>query len=197
MSYEYSLAVYKNVKNTTPTQQAVLAALAFCRNHKTGQCNPSHQTLSDMTHFGANTIPRAIKELESSGYLTRKLAKRKGANPSYHYVLTLPLDGCRRKNAGIDAADADGDAGEPRLSPKGDASIPAAPAPAPHGDGTYPPQRCDRPTTERGASPHRGETVPPQWGVKEKLKNQNQPTIQPMAVWMVRWMGVLIFLKIL
>ena len=61
MSYEYSKVVYRQVHDTTPTEQSVLAALAFCHNGKTGRCDPSRTTIGEMTHFGkcaeGQTIP--------------------------------------------------------------------------------------------------------------------------------------------
>lgn len=70
MSYEYSKAVYWNVHDTSPTEQSVLAALAFCHNRETGRCDPSASTISDMTHFGVSSVNRALVSLKDKHYIS-------------------------------------------------------------------------------------------------------------------------------
>ena len=70
MSYEYSKAVYWSVRDTSSTEQSVLAALAFCHNHKTGRCDPSASTLSDMTHFGRASVNRALASLREKNRIS-------------------------------------------------------------------------------------------------------------------------------
>ena len=70
MSYEYSKAVYWNVHDTSPTEQSVLAALAFCHNRETGRCDPSASTISDMTHFGRASVNRALVSLKDKHYIS-------------------------------------------------------------------------------------------------------------------------------
>ena len=70
MSYEYSKAVYWSVRDTSSTEQSVLAALAFCHNSKTGRCDPSASTLSDMTHFGRASVNRALASLREKNRIS-------------------------------------------------------------------------------------------------------------------------------
>ena len=70
MSYEYSKVVYWQVHDTTPTEQSVLAALAFCHNGKTGRCDPSATTISEMTHFGKASVRRALGALKDKNYIS-------------------------------------------------------------------------------------------------------------------------------
>lgn len=70
MSFECSKAVYWNVHDTSPTEQSVLAALAFCHNSKTGRCDPSASTISDMTHFGRASVNRALVSLKGKHYIS-------------------------------------------------------------------------------------------------------------------------------
>jgi hypothetical protein len=70
MSYEYSKVVYWQVHDTTPTEQSVLAALAFCHNSKTGRCDPSATTIGEMTHFGKSSVRRALDTLKEKNYIS-------------------------------------------------------------------------------------------------------------------------------
>ena len=70
MSYEYSKVVYWQVHDTTPTEQSVLAALAFCHNSKTGRCDPSKKTIGEMTHFGESSVRRALDMLKEKNYIS-------------------------------------------------------------------------------------------------------------------------------
>ena len=70
MSYEYSNVVYWHVHDTTPTEQSVLAALAFCHNSKTGRCDPSATTICEMTHFGKSSVKRALGTLKDKNYIS-------------------------------------------------------------------------------------------------------------------------------
>jgi len=70
MSYEYSSAVYWQVHDTTPTEQSVLAALAFCHNSRTGRCDPSAATISEMTHFGRASVNRALISLRDKNRIS-------------------------------------------------------------------------------------------------------------------------------
>lgn len=93
MSIECSKAVYWNVHDTSPAQQSVLAALAFCHNSKTGRCDPSVSTISDMTHFGRSSVNRALDKLKEKHYITwisGGKGKKAEAN-SNKYTLYLPV----------------------------------------------------------------------------------------------------------
>ena len=70
MSYECSKAVYWNVHDTSPTEQSVLAAPAFCHNSETGRCDPSASTISDMTHFGVSSVNHALVSLKDKHYIS-------------------------------------------------------------------------------------------------------------------------------
>jgi len=70
MSFAYSKAVYWEVHDTTPTEQSVLAALAFCHNKDTGRCDPSAATISEMTHFGKASVNRALVSLRDKNRIS-------------------------------------------------------------------------------------------------------------------------------
>ena len=91
MSYEYSKAVYWNIRDTSPTEQSVLAALAFCHNSKTGRCDPSTTTISEMTHFGVASVNRALVSLKEKNYISWISGRnsKKGGAVSNKYTLYL------------------------------------------------------------------------------------------------------------
>ena len=94
MSFEYSKAVYWNVHDTSPAQQSVLAALAFCHNSKTGRCDPSVSTITDMTHFGRETVYRALNDLKDKLHYITWISGGKGKKAeanSNKYTLYLPV----------------------------------------------------------------------------------------------------------
>ena len=94
MSYEYSKAVYWNIRDTSPTEQSVLAALAFCHNSKTGRCDPSTTTISEMTHFGRASVIRALSSLKDKNYISwiagGKGKKGEANSNKYTFFLSTP-----------------------------------------------------------------------------------------------------------
>ena len=44
--------------------------MAFCHNRKTGRCDPSASTISDMTHFGLSSVNRALVSLKDKNYIS-------------------------------------------------------------------------------------------------------------------------------
>lgn len=99
MSYESSNKVYWNAKRTSASEQAILAALAFCQNHETGQCNPSIQTLSEMTHFGLTAIKSARSQLKKLGYISWATQDDGSRCSTCEYVLKLPSQPDRSPDA--------------------------------------------------------------------------------------------------
>lgn len=93
MSYEYSKVVYWQVHDTTPTEQSVLAALAFCHNSKTGRCDPSATTIGEMTHFGESSVRRALDALKEKNYISWISGGKGKRNESNSNKYTLYLSG--------------------------------------------------------------------------------------------------------
>jgi len=60
----------RQIHDTTPTEQSVLAALAFYHNSKTGRCDPSRTTIGEMTHFGKSSVRRALDTLKEKNYIS-------------------------------------------------------------------------------------------------------------------------------
>lgn len=54
-------------------QKLVLVVLADCMNEKTGQCNPSVTTITDMAGIAKSTVKKILKELETAGLISRSL----------------------------------------------------------------------------------------------------------------------------
>ena len=99
MGFKLVDAVYRLDRNvTTPSEQAVLLALAFRANDKTLLCYPKQETLAEMTHLSRSTVALALNALRRKGILNWKsggLAGRRGrlgqalAND---YSLKLPIN---------------------------------------------------------------------------------------------------------
>lgn len=66
---------------TRAAPKAVLLALAFRRNDKTGRCDPSIPGLAEMTCLSGRSVIRAIQELETSGIVC--VQKISGARSNY------------------------------------------------------------------------------------------------------------------
>ena len=97
MGFKLVGRVYELGKDlTSPSEQAVLLALAFCANDKTGLCYPKQETLAQMTHMSRATVANALNALREIGLIQWKsggLANRKGKfgkTLSNDYTLTLP-----------------------------------------------------------------------------------------------------------
>jgi hypothetical protein len=82
MSLKLLEDVYKLDKNdTTPTEQAVLVALAYRANDKTRLCFPKQETIAAMTHLSRSTIQLALNSLREHGFIEWKsggLTKKRG-----------------------------------------------------------------------------------------------------------------------
>ena len=82
MGFKLVGRVYELGKDlTSPSEQAVLLALAFCANDKTGLCYPKQETLAQMTHMSRATVANALNALREIGLIQWKsggLANRKG-----------------------------------------------------------------------------------------------------------------------
>lgn len=68
----------------TPADKLVYNALAMHRNHKTGRCDPGRVTLSKDTALSVKSVSRALKNLEQTGAIIRKM--RQGIDTNF----TLP-----------------------------------------------------------------------------------------------------------
>ena len=86
MGYKLADAVYRLKKGaTTPSEQAVLLALAFRANDNTLFCYPRQETLSDMTHLSRSTVIAALRSLKARGFVDWKkggktVKRRKGGH---------------------------------------------------------------------------------------------------------------------
>lgn len=107
MGFKLVDAVYRLDRNvTTPSEQAVLLALAFRANDKTLLCYPKQETLAEMTHLSRSTVALALNKLKRKGILDWRSggpAKRRGkfgqvlAND---YSLKLPKSAGKDKKQG-------------------------------------------------------------------------------------------------
>jgi hypothetical protein len=98
MGFKLVERVYTLKKDaTSPSEQAVLLALAYRANDKTLLCYPKQETLAEMTHLSRSTVAAALNGLKKSGYISWKsggLANKKGKNGrtlSNDYKLNLSL----------------------------------------------------------------------------------------------------------
>ena len=84
-------------KATSPSEQAVLLALAYRANDRTLFCYPKQETLAEMTHLSRATVVNALNALRRNDFIDWKsggLANKKGkyGRPlSNDYKLNLPL----------------------------------------------------------------------------------------------------------
>ena len=145
MTFAYIWSVFKKVDDVAPRDKLVLAALAFCRDYKTGLCNPSYKTIARMTGFKDSTVENSVKHLlEKTDYLEKKSGISQEGNTSNQYTLHLPLDECPeslRKGLNLDCKSAEkGSAAYGGNPPAQGNSTPAAVEPYPHGGGTLPSQ---------------------------------------------------------
>ena len=70
MGFKLTEAVYRLPKDaTSPTEQAVLVALAFRANDQTERCFPTQGTLEEMTHLSRSAIANALNALRENGLL--------------------------------------------------------------------------------------------------------------------------------
>lgn len=66
MGYHLAETVYRIGREiTSPSEQAVLAALAFRANDSTLRCYPKQDTLVRMTHLSRSTVAAALKSLKA------------------------------------------------------------------------------------------------------------------------------------
>ena len=71
MGFKLAEAVYKIGREaTTPTEQAVLVALAFRANDNTLLCYPKQDTLVEMTHLSRSTVAAALKSLHKKQFVS-------------------------------------------------------------------------------------------------------------------------------
>ena len=98
MGFKLVERVYTLKKDaTSPSEQAVLLALAYRANDRTLLCYPKQETLAEMTHLSRSAVARALNVLRENGFITWKsggLANKKGkcGRPlSNDYKLNLPL----------------------------------------------------------------------------------------------------------
>ena len=84
MGFKLVERVYTLKKDaTSPSEQAVLLALAYRANDKTLLCYPKQETLAEMTHLSRATVANALNALRGKGFISWKsggLANKKGKN---------------------------------------------------------------------------------------------------------------------
>ena len=97
MGFKLVDRVYRlNRTLTSPSEQAVLLALAYRANDATLLCYPKQETLVQMTHLSRSAVARALNELREHGFIKWKsggLANKKGkyGRPlANDYTLILP-----------------------------------------------------------------------------------------------------------
>ena len=97
MGFKLVERVYNLDKDaTSPSEQAVLLALAYRANDKTLFCYPKQETLAQMTHLSRATVVNALNALRRNGLIDWKsggLANKKGKfgkTLSNDYKLNLP-----------------------------------------------------------------------------------------------------------
>lgn len=134
MSIIHTNAVYYGVHDTTPTQQSVLAALAYRFNIKDRKCFPSIDMLCNMTHLGRSTVIRALKDLHDMKYISWTSGGKNG--DCYYrnkYALYLPIQDAEGDDTGGDDPSQSDTSPVPQL----DSPCPAAGLP-PSQSGTTP-----------------------------------------------------------
>ena len=98
MGFKLVDAVYRLDRNvTSPSEQAVLLALAFRANDKTLLCYPKQETLSAMTHLSRSAVAKALNTLKRNGIIDWNrggVSARRGKygqTLSNDYKLKLPM----------------------------------------------------------------------------------------------------------
>jgi predicted transcriptional regulator len=87
MSYQL-MAWACDQRTGSPTDKAVLLALANRANHDTGLCCPSVARIADETELGESTVKRALTRLVENGFVRRERRRREdGALGTYDYYL--------------------------------------------------------------------------------------------------------------
>ena len=129
MGYHLAETVYRIERGiTSPSEQAVLAALAFRTNDKTLLCYPKQDTIVRMTHLSRSTVAAALKSLRAKKFITwirggNAVKRRKGGSTvSNVYALNIrmlgeltgrkmPIAEAAAKLGAAEAGDAKPDAG--------------------------------------------------------------------------------------
>ena len=92
MGFKYTDRVYKDVRSTSGTEQAVLALLAHFADDKTGQCFPAINTLAEQTRLNRATVFRILDSLKEKGLVKWITGGRQknGRAVSNLYKIVLP-----------------------------------------------------------------------------------------------------------
>lgn len=69
MGFKLLSRVYSEIRNTSPTEQAILAYLAFRASDETKRCFPSRNAIEDATHFGQTAINNGLNGLHEKEIL--------------------------------------------------------------------------------------------------------------------------------
>lgn len=98
MGYHLAETVYRIGREiTSPSEQAVLAALAFRANDTTLRCYPKQDTLVRMTHLSRSTVAAALKSLRAKRFINwirgGNVVKRRkgGCSVSNVYALNVRM----------------------------------------------------------------------------------------------------------
>lgn len=71
MGFRIASFVYRLARvHTTPSEQAVLSALAFRADDRTLLCYPKQDTLVAMTHLSRSTVAAALRSLRRKGFIS-------------------------------------------------------------------------------------------------------------------------------
>ena len=77
MGFKLTSRVYAEITNTTPTEQAILAYLAFRADDETGKCFPTRDTIQSATHFGMSGVTNGLNGLREKNILKWNKGGRK------------------------------------------------------------------------------------------------------------------------
>ncbi len=119
MGFHYTKRVFDLVRDTTSTEQLLLALLAHMANDKTGMCFPAINTLAEKSRLSRSAVIRSLDSLRRKGYIDWKA--REGRKPnqvlSNLYTLTLPVQPSDADELSVAASDTPGSPQPPPQSP--------------------------------------------------------------------------------
>ncbi|TXH10074.1 MAG: helix-turn-helix domain-containing protein [Spirochaetes bacterium] len=75
--HEFHARIFES--DLSPNAKLVCLAILRYRNHKTGLCYPSWDTISADSSLCRNTVAKAIREIEASGFFSIKKMRPKGS----------------------------------------------------------------------------------------------------------------------
>ena len=138
MGFHYTRRVYDLVRDTTSTEQHLLAPLAYMANDKTGVCYPAISTLAEKSRLSRSAVIRSLDSLRRKGYIDWKARGGKKPNQvlSNLYTLTLPVQPSDADEPPVAASDTPG---SPQLPPQSPTDTPPVAQGYPPGSPQLPP----------------------------------------------------------